>query len=364
MRVLILSANTGGGHNSTAKALADQLERFGAEYEIADTLAFISETVSDFISWGHSYVYRKLPRLFGIGYRFEEKHTPRFMYEQCARGAEALHQKLTEDHFDAVLCVHVFSGLMITEVRERFHNMVPAYFVATDYTCSPGVSEMKLDGYFIPHRMLFGEFVRSGVRADKMFATGIPIGEAFYQTIERTEARRKLGLPTDRRIVLLSCGSMGCGHLDKNALTVAQHLPNDAILIVLCGKNEKSYEELSPLASEKMQVLGFTDQVATYMSAADLYITKPGGLTTSESIAKRLPMILIDAVPGLETRNFDFLIGNSVANGARNWRQVSMLVQKAMKNPSFMEKQIEAMKRFTAHNSAELICKQIVLQNK
>ena len=76
MRVLILSANTGGGHNSTARALADQLERLGADYEIADTLAFISETVSDFISWGHSYVYRKLPRLFGIGYRFEEKHPP------------------------------------------------------------------------------------------------------------------------------------------------------------------------------------------------------------------------------------------------------------------------------------------------
>ena len=360
MRVLILSANTGGGHNSTARALADQLERNGAEYEIADTLALISETVSEFISWGHSYVYRKLPHLFGIGYRFEEKHTPRFMYEQCSKGAEALYHKLNEGSFDAVLCVHVFSGLMVTEMRERFHLMVPAYFVATDYTASPGVSEMKLDGYFIPHRMLFGEFVRSDVRADKMFATGIPIGEAFYKRIEQTEARRSLGLPEDRRIVLLSCGSMGCGNLDKNALTVAQHLPNDAMLIVLCGKNEKSYEVLSPLASEKMQVIGFTDQVATYMSAADLYITKPGGLTTSESIAKHLPMILIDAVPGLETRNYDFLIGNGVASGARNWRQASALVQKFLKNPALAEKQIEAMKRFTTHNAAETICKHIL----
>ena len=363
MRVLILSANTGGGHNSTARALAEQLERLGADCEIADTLAFISETVSDFISWGHSYVYRKLPRLFGIGYRFEEKHTPHFMYEQCAKGAEALHKKLNEGNFDAVLCVHVFSGLMVTAVRERYHLMTPAYFVATDYTCSPGVSEMKLDGYFVPHRMLFGEFVRNGIRADKMFATGIPIGAEFYQKIDRAEARRSLGLPEDRRIVLLSCGSMGCGHLDKNALTVAQHLPSDAMLIVLCGKNEKSYEELSPLASERMQVLGFTDRVATYMSAADLYITKPGGLTTSESIAKRLPMVLIEAVPGLETRNYDFLIGNGVAIGAKNWRQVTAVVQKFMRNAALGEKQTEAMKRFTAHNSAELICKH-VLQNQ
>ena len=76
MKVLILSANTGGGHNSTARALADQLVKQNIEYEIADTLAFISEKVSDFISWGHSYVYRKLPKLFGVGYRFEEKHPP------------------------------------------------------------------------------------------------------------------------------------------------------------------------------------------------------------------------------------------------------------------------------------------------
>ena len=124
-----------------------------------------------------------------------------------------------------------------------------------------------------------------------------------------------------------------------------------------------AYEELSPLASERMQVLGFTDRVATYMSAADLYITKPGGLTTSESIAKRLPMVLIEAVPGLETRNYDFLIGNGVAIGAKNWRQVTAVVQKFMRNAALGEKQTEAMKRFTTHNSAELICKH-VLQNQ
>ena len=71
MKMLILSANTGGGHNSTARSIAEQLTRLNIEYEIADTLSFISEKVSDFISWGHSYVYRKLPKLFGIGYRFE-----------------------------------------------------------------------------------------------------------------------------------------------------------------------------------------------------------------------------------------------------------------------------------------------------
>ena len=76
MRVLILSANTGAGHNSTAGAIAEALEKKGAEYEIVDALAFISEKVSDFISKGHSYVYQKLPRLFGLGYRFVQRGLP------------------------------------------------------------------------------------------------------------------------------------------------------------------------------------------------------------------------------------------------------------------------------------------------
>ena len=363
MRVLILSANTGGGHNSTAGALAERLKSLGAECEIADTLAFISEAVSDFISWGHSYVYRKMPKLFGIGYRFEEKHPPRFIYDQCARGADALYERLSADSYDAVICVHVFSGLMMTEVRRRFHYMTPTFFVATDYTCSPGVSEMELDGYFVPHRMLFGEFVRSGIGADKMVATGIPVADIFYQTVEQQEAKRILGLAEDRRVVLLSCGSMGCGRLEKNAQMIARHLPSDAMLVVLCGRNEKLYEALSPSSSEKMRVLGFTDNVSLYMSAADLYITKPGGLTTTESIAKRIPMILINAVPGLETRNYDFLISSGVAVGAKNWRQVLALVQKAMRNPQLLDQQVEAMKQFAPNNAADAICKYVMEQS-
>lgn len=360
MRVLILSANTGGGHNSTARSLGEQMTKMNIAYEVADTLAFISEKVSDFISWGHSYVYRKMPRLFGIGYRYEEKHPPRFLYDQCAKGADALHEHLEKNQYDAVVCVHVFSALMITEVRERYGSRIPVYFIATDYTCSPGVSESKLDGYFIPHRMLLGEFIRSGVTADKLHATGIPVASAFYDEDDKAMVRRSLKLPEDGKVVLFSCGSMGCGHLEKRTLPLLQHLPKNAVLVVLCGKNEKAYEELLPYAGDRLRVVSFTDCVPFYMAAADVYITKPGGLTTTEAIAKRVPMIFIDAVPGLETRNFDFLIQNGVAVGAKSWRQVVGLVQKHLKDPALLQKQIDTMKSFNPRNAAEQICRYIL----
>lgn len=360
MRVLILSANTGGGHNSTAKALGEQMETLQIEYEIADTLSFISEKVSDFISWGHSYIYRKLPRLFGIGYRYEEKHSVRFIYNQCAKGADALYEKLEAEAFDAVICTHVFSGLMMTELRERYGSTLPCYFIATDYTCSPGVSDMNLDGYFIPHRMLLGEFVHNNIVANKLFATGIPVSSDFYEAKDKTEARRELGLPLDKKIVLLSCGSMGCGKLEKSARMTSGNLPKDACLVVLCGNNEKAYEILKQYEDENFVVLSFTQKISDYMSAADLYITKPGGLTTTEAIAKRLPMILVNAVPGCETRNFHFLLSEGIANGAKSWRQATAILKRSLQNDRELLQQKEAMDHFLAQNPAESICKYLL----
>ena len=365
MHVLILSANTGTGHNSTAQAIAEQFEKLNVDCEIADTLSFISERVSEFISWGHSYVYRKMPRLFGVGYRYEEKHPPRFIYERCAKGADALWERLKSKHYDAVICVHVFSGMMMTEVRARYHDLTPAFFVATDYTCSPGVSELNLDAYFIPHRMLLGEFLKNGtVPANKMFATGIPVRRTFYESQSKQEARRLLGLPEDGQIVLISCGSMGCGRLERATLMMLRHLPATAHLVVLCGHNEKLLHALTPHENESLHPIGFTDAVPSYMSAADVYLTKPGGLSTSEAIVRRVPMIFINAVPGLETRNFEFLISCGVASGAKSWRQAALITQKLLRKPSVAEKQTDAMKCFTQQNAAEQLCQEVIRQIK
>ena len=360
MRVLILSANTGAGHNSTAMALAEQLEKMNVEYHIADTLAFISERVSDFISWGHSYVYRKLPKLFGWGYRFEETHPPRFIYEQLSKGAEDLHHFLEKEHFDAVICVHVFSGMMMTELGERYGNTIPFYFVATDYTSSPGVSEMKAQKYFVPHRMLFGEFVRSGVQADRMVATGIPVRSSFYAPADKKAVREELSLPVDRRLVVTSFGSMGCGNLEKNVQILLQNTWDDVCHVVLCGNNEKAYQALLPYANDRLYVISFTKEVPKYMTAADIYITKPGGLTTSEAIVKRIPMILINAVPGCETRNFDFLVQSGVAAGAKNWKQAAATVNQMFQKPEVIETMVKNMQAFTPDVAAEQICRQIV----
>jgi processive 1,2-diacylglycerol beta-glucosyltransferase len=360
MRVLILSASTGGGHNSTAEALADQFAKMNVSTETVDVLAFISEKAAEIISRGHTYLYRNMPKLFGFAYRLDEQMSPKFIYDYVVKGAPALQEKLLSESFDAVVCTHVFSGMVISEVRKRYGNNIPAFFVATDYTATPGVADIHVDGYFVPHRMLFGEFIRAQTPADKLFATGIPVRGAFYGTEDKAEARRLLGLPADARILLLSCGSMGCGNLDRQALKLCEELPDHAHLVVLCGSNERFYEKLIPHASDRMSVVGFSKQVPLYMTASDLYLTKPGGLSTSEAIVKRLPMVLINAVPGCETRNFDFLTQCGVAMGAKSWKEAISFSVEALADDEKIAPQREAMQEFQPIVAAEQICRYVV----
>ncbi len=320
MRLLILSCNTGEGHNSAARALKGCFEAQNISCEIRDALAFWSPEKSKIISKGHVFIYRKMPKLFGVSYRFEENHPPKkgdesLIYDLVIKGCDSLYEYLSENKYDAVICTHVFSAMMITELKKRRRYSVKSYFVATDYTCSPGVNQTALDAYFIPHKKLTEEFCENGIPEAKLVPSGIPVRTDFYKKTDPKEAKDLLSLPRNKKVVLLMCGSMGCGPIKTLAEYLPQQIPSDSLLVVICGNNRRLYKSLTkyPLP-DNMRVLGFTSRMPLYMDAADLILTKPGGLSTTEAAVKALPMLFIDAVPGCETRNIEFFLKNGFAD--------------------------------------------------
>lgn len=320
LRLLILSCNTGEGHNSAARALKGCFEAQNISCEIRDALAFWSPEKSKIISKGHVFIYRRMPKLFGVSYRFEENHPPKkgdesFIYDLVIKGCESLYEYLSENSYDAVICTHVFSAMMITELKKRRQYTVKSYFVATDYTCSPGVNQTSLDAYFIPHKKLISEFSENGIPEAKLVPSGIPVRMDFYKKTDPKSAKAALSIPQDKKVVLLMCGSMGCGPIKTLAEYLPQQIPSDSLLVVICGNNRKLYKSLTkyPLP-DNMRVVGFTSRMPLYMDAADLILTKPGGLSSTEAAVKALPMLFIDAVPGCETRNYEFFIKNGFAD--------------------------------------------------
>ena len=231
---------------------------------------------------------------------------------------------------DAVICVHLFPAMMMTELRCSYGVRIPTYFVATDFTCSPGVGDLQVDGLCIPHRDLIPEFVTAGLPQERLFPTGIPVGQQFLHPESREEARRALDLPVDGRILTLACGSMGAGPLRTTAQKVAELMGPEDLLVTICGSNHRMYQQMQSdffRPVDRVRVLGYTHEMFRYMYASDLLLTKAGGLTTAEAVAAGTPLLYLNAVPGCESHNIDFMTRHGCALAVSSDEELQPMLQ-------------------------------------
>ena len=324
MRILILSCNTGEGHNSCATALREYFQAQGTPCDVADALGFWSQGMSKFISRWHTRIYRYAPGLFRRGYAFVERH-PALLRERSAihrfltSGAGRLCAFLQDGAYDTVICVHVFAALMVEVLLRSHPGAWQTAFLATDYTCSPSGSAHALDWYFIPDDSLAEEFVRSGICRDKLAGTGIPVRRDFQTRGDKAAAKRALGLPEDAPHLLVMCGSMGCGPIQQIVDGLARWMPERSAVSVVCGTNERLHRALKHRfqGDGRIRIFGYVDQIPLMMDSADLYLTKPGGISVTEAAAKALPMVFVDAVAGCESYNMRYFMerGGAVTAG-------------------------------------------------
>ncbi|MEE0968818.1 MAG: glycosyltransferase [Clostridia bacterium] len=354
MKVLVLSCNTGGGHNSAASAIKEVFESHGVRCDVFDTLQLFSEGVSRAISRGHVFVYRHMPSLFGAGYRFEEKHGNKLLYYTNASIADELYKYISENNYDAVICVHVFAELTMTEIRKKYSPDIKMYFVATDYTCSPGVNMGDMDRYFVPIG-LKNEFIRCGIPQDRIVESGIPVRSRFYLRNDKAEAKCSEGYAEDSRNILLMSGSMGAGPIEEITKLLSARMAKEQNLTVVCGSNKRLYDLLMPYTSERIRVYGFTDRISELMDASDVLIGKPGGLSTSEAMTKGLPMICINAVPGCETRNIEFLSEKGYIYRAEDTEELVSLTIWLASDDEVREEMSQRIRKDFSHKASEII---------
>ena len=307
MKFLILSAATGQGHNSAALAVKECLEARNNEAKVLDVLKLKGKNISKRVSKLYAGVTVHTPRFFHGLYRIGEHvsspggHSPIFRLNTLY--AEKLHDVITRVQPDVIVCTHIFSAQAVTCLRERYDLKIPAAGVATDYTCIPFWEESSLDGYIIPSPALAGEFTSKGVPAGKLAPIGIPVRPEFLTRTPKAEARLAFGL-TAAHIFLVMGGSMGYGKIGELASALTAAVP-DSQAVVLCGSNEKLFREMNSVKNSLP--LRYTDRVCALMDTADVILTKPGGLSSTEAIAKRIPTVLTHPIPGCEQRNAEFL---------------------------------------------------------
>lgn len=361
MSTLILTCDTGEGHNSCAKAIKEVYDAKGVPCEIVNPVRFVAEWFAKFVHWTHTTIYQKHPKVFEVGYRFTQKHNGlttkqgSFPYWVLSFGAKKLHEYIIQNNITDIICVHPLLMMMISEQQRKYRLDIPVAFVATDYTCSPGVQDSKPDICFIPEITLAEEFLCENIRFSQLEASGIPVRQQFYETTDPKFAKKLFSVPADAAHILMMCGSMGCGPMEE-MLDVLSAEGSFHITLV-CVNNEKLRQRLSAKYAERkhVHILGFVQNMSALMDSAEVFVTKPGGLSSTEAAVKHLPTVYINTVGGCENNNLRFFTQRGCAVAADTAQQAAKQCLKMIADEEMQNQMRNALYKLSLPNAAEQI---------
>lgn len=362
MDALILSCGTGGGHDAAGKAVAEELTRRGHHAVMINPYILQSEQLAERINRIYISAVQKAPLLFGTAYGIGQLYrqlpfrSPVYFANRAM--TSALQEYLTQHHFDIIITPHLFPAEILTAMKHKGLHTPKTIFVATDYTCIPFTEETECDAYVIPSAGLAESFTNRGLPSDNLHPLGIPVNSCFLKGETRQEARRRLGFHPDKKYILAAGGSMGGGKIRKafHILTDETARRNDTELIIICGSNRKLYEKLKENSLPNVTVKSYTTDMAGYMKAADLFITKPGGLSSTEAAVCGVPIVHVAEIPGCETYNARYFSSNGMSVSCHTSRKGLQSAFELLDNRRARDKMLANQKKRIPADAAAQIC--------
>ncbi len=322
-RVLILSASVGAGHLRAAEAVELAVRQLdpAAVVKNVDVLDLTNAAFRRLYGKAYLDLVNKVPHVLGYFYDLLDRpRRPKSTRDRLRLALEKLNLRpfvkfLEEKPWDVIVNTHFLPAEIIASLRrkDRFHT--PQLTVTTDFETHRLWVNQPCDHYFTATEEGAAYLQHWGVPAEHTTATGIPIHPVFSQEKPREECLLRQGLVGDRPVLLQLAGGFGVGPIEQIYRAVLDiEVPLE--VVVVTGRNAAAKEQLAevaPPARHRVKLLGFTKEIDELMAAADLVLSKPGGLTTSETLARGAAMAVINPIPGQESRNSDFLLENGAA---------------------------------------------------
>lgn len=361
MKILILSCNTGEGHNAAGRAVKERLLYEGHEAVMLDYMQLAGKRTSTIVGQAYVKTAKNLPRFFGLLYKLggllsSDRHkSPVYFANKLM--AKYLLAYLDVHNFDAIVMPHLFPAETLAYLKREGKVSVPTVAIGTDYTCIPFWEETECDYYVIPHPDLTEEFAERGIPKSRLLPYGIPVGMAFLTKTDSAEARARLNLPKDKPIYLIMSGSMGFGKIQLFAFELARKLQNGEHIVIICGNNKKAQRTLKREFwwKKSIHVIGYTEHVSDYMDACDVIYTKPGGLTSTEALVKNIPIVHTAPIPGCETKNREFFTARGMSAAAENIRTQVSQGKTLVENEALRKGMAEAQKKNACPDAAHQI---------
>lgn len=359
-KILLLSVSTGGGHNSAARAIKDALEEAGCEVSMVDTLKFASPVLDRIVSGGYEKSAKYIPRTYGVMYKMAGRKNSKDEIDQIvsrAIGRKILHL-VQETNPDAIIGTHPFPIMALMKYKEMGIIDMPVISLLTDYTVHPAYVQKNIDAFIVGDEDVVYFLNRAGIDKNKIYPFGIPISKNFLCANSTDSIKKQLQLE-DKFTVLLMGGSFGAGNM-KECLLDLLSSSYDFQIIVITGRARSLKEKLTKMINEiqpekTVRVLGYTKEMPQLLSYADVLITKPGGLTTTEAITKAIPMVIPYYIPGQEEDNISFLLNNGLAIKTFKNYSLSTIIEILIDNPERRQDIVERMKKRRKFDSAKKI---------
>lgn len=365
MKVLILSCGTGEGHNSAAQAIGEALKKRGIDYVLADPIAFGSEKAKGFVTASYNNMIKKIPAAFGALYKAGDLYSSTKLispvYFANSLYAGNLKNYITENNFDRVICTHLFAMEAMTAVRNKTNCHIPCYGVLTDYTCVPFFAETKMDGYFIPDEAIQKELIDKKIPSEKVISSGIPVSAKFKAHIDKDAARNYLVIPQSKAVFLIMSGGVGCGNILELCDELINRNETNYVAYILVGRNSELKEKIDVRYANhpQIQAVTFTEKVNLYMNAADVLISKPGGLSSTEAAVANVPLVHMLAFSGCESKNLAFFKAREMSVGAANSKEAIVAAWELIHDEEKSERMRTMQRKYIKTDAAEQIVSRI-----
>lgn len=373
-KILILYGSHGGGHLSAAKSISEFFKKQNPDFvvEMIDCIEYISKYLNKFSTEAYKEMAKNFPFMWEHFYnRSQEGALAKFTTTTNRIFSYKLKQLIVDFEPDLIISTHPFSSQMCAILKKRNVINCKIATILTDYKIHTQwlyLSE-HVDYYFVSNSDMKKDMVLKGINSEKIYITGIPVSTKFSKKFDKKTIYEYFGLSSDLRTVLFFAGGeFGLGrNTTFMTLKAIIRLFKDTQVVAISGKNHKMNEKFKGLiettaSSDRVKLLEFSDKIPELMAISDFVVTKPGGLTVTESLVSNLPIVIINPIPGQEEENAEFLVENETAIWIKKEDNIARALKNLYRNPDIFEKMSENTKKIAKPNSTQNIC-EILLEN-
>ncbi|MBM3250211.1 MAG: hypothetical protein FJZ09_05120 [Candidatus Omnitrophica bacterium] len=338
-RIILMFISEVSGHRSAAEAIEKAIKSLDPQAEVMGINAFhytnpVSEKIINKIYMG---VIQKMPLIWNYLYDNPKisRRLEKIKKKVNRHNSQKLKKLFEEFKPDAVACTQAYPCGMVAGYKEFFNSGLPLVAVLTDFVPHSYWIYEKVDHYIAPSEDVKLRMAEKGVPQERIKPFGIPFDPKFNEPQDKARICRELGLDPGNPIILIMGGSHGLGPINA-VIKSLDKLKSPIQEIIVAGANKKLYNSLNKKVSgfnKKILLLGFVDYIHKLMSVSDLIISKPGGVTTAEVLAKKLPMIILKPIPGQEANNTAYLTEKGAAIKVEEPEELGKVVDDLFANP-------------------------------